>query len=166
METTRLHKIGNTINAHTTQSQIRKNQNLKLVDQLPENHYTRKNLAYLFAIKSGASRIIDTDDDNFPDIREWEKLLKSEFEIFEHTPSEKISFKNIYSYFSNSDIPFWPRGFPLNLINLDESNINLTDTTKSHTKEVGLWQCMVHGDPDIDAIHRLIFKSTPTFNNK
>ena len=137
----------------------------KISDQLPENHYTRKNLAYLFAIKSGASRIIDTDDDNFPNIREWECLLKSEFEIFEHTPSEKISFKNIYSYFSNSDIPFWPRGFPLNLINLDESNINLTDTTKSHTKEVGLWQCMVHGDPDIDAIHRLIFKSTPSFNN-
>ena len=33
--------------------------------QLPENHYTRKNLAYLYAIKSGATRIIDTDDDNF-----------------------------------------------------------------------------------------------------
>ena len=135
-----------------------KESEFKISSQLPENHYTRKNLAYLFAIKSGASRIIDTDDDNFPNIREWECLLESEFEIFEHTPSEKISFKNIYSYFSNSDIPFWPRGFPLNLINLDESYINLTDTTKSHKKEVGLWQCMVHGDPDIDAIHRLIFK--------
>ena len=28
---------------------------------------------------------------------------------------------------------------------------------------VGLWQCMVDGDPDIDAIHRLIFKKPPTF---
>ena len=83
-----------------------KKSNFKISLQLPENHYTRKNLAYLFAIKSGASQIIDTDDDNFPDISEWEKLLKSDFEIFEHAPSEKISFKNIYSYFSNSDIPF------------------------------------------------------------
>ena len=107
--------------------------------QLPENHYTRKNLAYLFAIKSGASQIIDTDDDNFPVISEWENLLKSEFEIFEHAPSKKISFKNIYSYFSNSDIPFWPRGFPLNLVNLDESNINLNYITKTHKNDVSLW---------------------------
>jgi hypothetical protein len=143
-----------------------KKSEFKISLQLPENHYTRKNLAYLFAIKAGATRIIDTDDDNFPNISEWEKLLKSEFEIFEHAPSEKLSFKNIYSYFSNSDIPFWPRGFPLNLVNLDESNINLNDITKSHTNDVSLWQCMVHGDPDIDAIHRLIFKSAPNFINK
>ena len=143
-----------------------KKSEFKISVQLPQNHYTRKNLAYLFAIKAGASRIIDTDDDNFPNISDWEKLLKSEFEIFEHAPSEKLSFKNIYSYFSNSDIPFWPRGFPLNLVNLDESNINLNDITKTHKNDVSLWQCMVHGDPDIDAIHRLIFKRTPNFKNE
>ena len=140
-----------------------KRSDFEVSHHLPENHYTRKNLAYLFAIESGASRIIDTDDDNFPDINEWEKLLKSEFEIFEHAPSEKILFKNIYSYFSRSDIPFWPRGFPLNLVNLDDSNIKLNDIKKTHIKNVGLWQCMVHGDPDIDAIHRLVFSHTPIF---
>ena len=143
-----------------------KKSEFKICLQLPENHYTRKNLAYLLAIKAGASQIIDTDDDNFPDITEWENLLNSEFEIFEHAPSEKISFKNIYSYFSNSDIPFWPRGFPLNLVNLDASNINLNDISKTHKNDVSLWQCMVHGDPDIDAIHRLIFTSTRNFKNK
>ena len=144
-----------------------KNSEFTINRQLPENHYTRKNLAYLFAIKSGASRIIDTDDDNFPDVIAWNKLLKSEFEVLEHAPSENILFKNIYSYFSNSDIPFWPRGFPLNLVNVEESNIRSNDITRTHTKEVGLWQCMVNGDPDIDAIHRLIFKETPQFlNNK
>ena len=145
--TTRPHKTGITISAHTIQSLIRKSE-FKIGTQLPENHYTRKNLAYLYAIKSGATRIIDTDDDNFPEISEWDKLLKSEFEIFEHAHSEKILFKNIYSYFSNSDIPFWPRGFPLNLVNLDESNINLNDITKTHKNDVSLWQCVVHGDPD------------------
>ena len=143
-----------------------KKSEFKISAQLPENHYTRKNLAYLFAIKAGASRIIDTDDDNFPNISEWENLLKSEFVIFEHAPSEKISFKNIYSYFSNLDVPFWPRGFPLNLVNLDESNINLNDITKTLKKDVSLWQCMVNGDPDIDAIHRLIFKKCPNFKNR
>ena len=142
-----------------------KKSEFKIGTQLPENHYTRKNLAYLYAIKSGAAQIIDTDDDNFPEISEWDKLLKSEFEILEHAQSEEISFKNIYSYFSNSDIPFWPRGYPLNLLNVNESKINSNDISKTFKKDVGLWQCMVNGDPDIDAIHRLIFKKTPQFNN-
>lgn len=142
------------------------NSEFTIASLLPENHYTRKNLGYLDAIKKGANAIIDTDDDNFPDVIAWNKLLKSEFEVFEHVPSRKILFKNIYSYFSNSDIPFWPRGFPLNLVNVEESNIRSNDITITHTKDVGLWQCMVNGDPDIDAIHRLIFKKTPQFLNK
>lgn len=142
-----------------------KKSEFKIGTQLPENHYTRKNLAYLYAIKSGAAQIIDTDDDNFPEISEWDKLLKSEFEILEHARAEEISFKNIYSYFSSADIPFWPRGYPLNLLNVNESKINSNDISKTFKKDVGLWQCMVNGDPDIDAIHRLIFKKTPQFNN-
>ena len=38
--------------------------------------------------------------------------------------------------------------------------------SKTRKKDVSLWQCMVHGDPDIDAIHRLIFKGTPNFINE
>jgi hypothetical protein len=133
---------------------------------LPENHYTRKNLGYLYAIKKGAQAIIDTDDDNFPNIIKWNNLLSAKFESFVHASSEKISFKNIYSYFSNSDIPFWPRGFPLNLINCEKSNIDLCEILIASSKKVGLWQCMVDGDPDIDAIHRLIYKNTPQFSTK
>jgi hypothetical protein len=133
---------------------------------LPENHYTRKNLGYLYAIKKGAQAIIDTDDDNFPNIQQWNKLLNSNFEVLEHAPSKKISFKNIYSYFSNSDIPFWPRGFPIQLINDIESDIKSNDVSKSQRTKIGLWQCMVDGDPDIDAIHRLIFTNTPQLLEK
>ena len=133
---------------------------------LPENHYTRKNLGYLYAIKKGAQAIIDTDDDNFPNTIKWNNLLSSKFEVFEHASSEKISFKNIYSYFSNSDIPFWPRGFPLNLINCEKTNIDLCEILNASSKYAGLWQCMVDGDPDIDAIHRLIYKNTPHFQDK
>ena len=42
------------------------NSNFTIASLLPENHYTRKNLGYLSAIKCGANAIIDTDDDNFP----------------------------------------------------------------------------------------------------
>lgn len=133
---------------------------------LPENHYTRKNLGYLYAIKSGAHAIIDTDDDNFPNTIKWNNLLNAKFETFVHASSEKISFKNIYSYFSNSDIPFWPRGFPLNIINCEKTNIDPCEILNASSKNAGLWQCMVDGDPDIDAIHRLIYKNTPQFKTK
>ena len=39
-----------------------KDSSFELANLLPENHYVRKNLGYLFAIKSGAKIIIDTDD--------------------------------------------------------------------------------------------------------
>ena len=97
------------------------NSEFTIANILPLNHYTRKNLGYLYAIKNGASAIIDTDDDNFPYILQWNNLLSSNFDINQHAPSENISFKNIYTYFSDSDTLFWPRGFPLNLINLEES---------------------------------------------
>ena len=62
-----------------------------------------KNLAYL-AIKSGASRIIDTDDDNFPDISEWENLLKSEFKIFDMHPLKRYYLKIFIHFYTY--IPF------------------------------------------------------------
>jgi hypothetical protein len=142
------------------------NSDFTIASLLPENHYTRKNLGYLYAIKKGAQAIIDTDDDNFPNIHQWNNLLNSNFEVFEHAHSEKISFKNIYSYFSDNNIPFWPRGFPLRLINNIESDIKSNDVSKSQRNKIGLWQCMVNGDPDVDAIHRLIYKNTPQFSTK
>ena len=142
------------------------NSNFTIASLLPKNHYTRKNLGYLYAIKKGAHAIIDTDDDNFPNTIKWINLLSAKFQAFEHASSEKISFKNIYSYFSDSDIPFWPRGFPLNLINDQNSNIDQCEILNSSSKNAGLWQCMVDGDPDIDAIHRLIYKNTPHFLDK
>ena len=63
------------------------NSEFTIANLLPKNHYTRKNLGYLYAIKNGADAIIDTDDDNFPDPIEWRKLLKSDFLIKEHTSS-------------------------------------------------------------------------------
>ena len=141
------------------------NSDFGIASLLPENHYTRKNLGYLTAIKFGANAIIDTDDDNFPNTIKWNNLLSFKFETFEHASSEKISFKNIYSYFSDNNIPFWPRGFPLQLINNIDSAITSNDVFKSQRINVGLWQCMVDGDPDIDAIHRLIFNSTPRFSD-
>ena len=38
----------------------------KTVKHVPYNHYTRKNIGYLYAMEQGAEIIYDTDDDNIP----------------------------------------------------------------------------------------------------
>ena len=39
-------------------------QDMSITDQLPWNHFGRKNLGYLYAIQHGADVIFDFDDDN------------------------------------------------------------------------------------------------------
>ena len=136
----------------------------KISNCLLENHYTRKNIGYLYALKNDASMIIDTDDDNFPYPLKWLELMNNEAEILYVHDQSDLTYKNVYSHFSNSNMPFWPRGFPLNKITLKNSEIKPDEAIPSlENRIIGLWQCMVDGDPDIDAIHRLIFKKAPAF---
>jgi hypothetical protein len=133
---------------------------------LLENHYTRKNIGYLYALLEGANIIVDTDDDNFPYQKCWEEFLNQSFNIRYLKNVKEITYKNIYSYFSDDKTPFWPRGFPLNQLNNQNSKITTNDIISTGKDEnIGIWQCMVDGDPDIDAIHRLIFNKTPNFKN-
>ena len=136
----------------------------KISRHLPENHYTRKNIGYLYALKNGASMIIDTDDDNYPSEQKWLELLNREMTPLYLKDKESLTFKNVYTHFSKSKNLFWPRGFPLNKLTTEDSIIMPEEVNpSSKDKTIGLWQCMVEGDPDIDAIHRLIFKETPSF---
>jgi len=131
---------------------------------LLENHYTRKNIGYLYALKNNASMIIDTDDDNFPYEEKWSELMTNETETLYLEDQQELTYKNVYTHFSKSNNPFWPRGFPLNKLTLENSIITPDEAAPPNKNNlIGLWQCMVDGDPDIDAIHRLIFKKTPAF---
>ena len=95
----------------------------KISKCLLENHYTRKNIGYLYALRNGASQIIDTDDDNFPYIDKWSELLNDQAKTLYVKDQQSLTFKNIYTHFSNSEIPFWPRGFPLNKLTRENSVI-------------------------------------------
>jgi len=111
---------------------------------LPLNHYSRKNIGYLFAIKEGYDVIWETDDDNYP-IDGWGLLPTGELPLI-----TAPSYPNIYSLFSDKHI--WARGYPLDQIREDNSPcIN----QKINTDQVGVWQGLVEGDPDFDAIYRL-----------
>jgi hypothetical protein len=122
---------------------------------LPWNHYTRKLMGYLVAIQQGAEIILDTDDDNMP---------KSDWSIPEFdgtylmTPPD-MGFVNVYSYFTDQHI--WPRGFPLNRV-CDPAARLAAGAMQTAPVRVGIWQGLVDGDPDVDAIYRMTL-NTPCF---
>jgi len=118
-----------------------------LRDKLPFNHYCRKNLGYLYAIKNNYDLIFDTDDDNCPldNFNNWNNLIDTKIV---QTPK----LPNIYNLFTKDHI--WPRGYPLELINKNEQ-ITLDKIDDDTIKKIGIYQSIAEGDPDVDAIFRL-----------
>jgi hypothetical protein len=130
----------------------------RLASLLPRNHYSRKNIGYLTAIQAGAMAILDTDDDNMPK-PSW-RLESFNGNFLMSKPNK--GFLNIYKSFTKNAI--WPRGFPLERITLEEANIDLhLDSTKQNVN-VGIWQGLADGDPDVDAIHRMAFNELCFFD--
>ncbi len=126
-----------------------------LTENLPLNHYTRKNIGYLYAIREGADVIYDTDDDNVPN-PDW----KTEGFTCENSLQCHDIWINVYRYFTRDYI--WPRGFPLDQINQDQA---LT-VEKTLPVKIGVWQGLVDNDPDVDAIYRLILNKPVKFDRR
>ncbi len=129
------------------------NSDFELAKVLPYNHYCRKMLGYLKAIKNGAVYIVDTDDDNIPK----DKWNFPEFEQKYDCTSEDRGFVNIYQLYTKQKI--WARGLPLNLIN---RQFELEKDLTAKNCKVGIWQGLADEDPDVDAIYRLT-NDTPCY---
>lgn len=119
----------------------------KLCSMIPINHYSRKNLGYLYAIKKNYNIIYETDDDNQPNDNFDDSLLLKETKLITEKSNNWI---NIYKYFTDNML-IWPRGYPLTLVKSD-SNFSETNTDKKPSIICGL----VDNDPDVDSIYRLI----------
>ena len=116
----------------------------------PKRHYARKNIGYLEAIRSGATRILETDDDNIPfeDNAFWTSFPREmEIPVLESDASRWV---NVYSYFSSETI--WPRGIPLEAL----ATAN-PDWSEAKTKMVvcPIQQGLADENPDVDAVYRL-----------
>ena len=115
----------------------------------PFNSYARKNIGYLISFKKGCETIIETDDDNYPK----DNFLN--FVELNHTVNEikEIGWVNVYNKFLKKDIDIWPRGLPLDKIEIlpkfKSSKIN---------KNFFLKQGVCEGNPDLDAIYRIMNK--------
>lgn len=117
----------------------------------PYNHYARKNIGYLLAIKNKASLIYDTDDDNIPNSK-W-RLREKECWANE---SLGEGWYNVYNLFSHEYI--WPRGFSLR---------HLSDLPNEGANKIvssSIQQGMADGEPDVDAIWRLVFDRANGFS--
>lgn len=127
---------------------IEKQQTLdyEIIKLLPENHYCRKNIGYLYAISCGAQIIYETDDDN--ELIDDLIILATDDEVIELDAQDANSV-NIFSYFGQPTV--WPRGFPLNQI-MNSSNYQIKNCSK---KRYGVIQGLINKDPDVDAIFRL-----------
>lgn len=126
----------------------------RLAELLPANHYCRKNLGYLYAMQHGAEAILETDDDNIPD-DSFGRNISVEVE------GDVVGGKkwaNIYKHFTQRLI--WPRGNPLDTIH------NAGEIVGSDAARAPLQQFLADGDPDVDAVYRLLFKEPLYFNKR
>lgn len=114
----------------------------------PELHYARKNVGYLLAIRAGAKVIVETDDDNLPLPGFWEPRQRQQ----ETTAMDGGGWVNVYKYFTDSDC--WPRGLPLDAFHLELPEIGSLTVSQV---DCPIQQGLANGDPDVDAIFRLLF---------
>jgi len=119
----------------------------ELSELLPYNHYCRKNLGYLYAIKKGYKIIYETDDDNNP-YDDFDNILQ--YDNIQMITEQNSSWINIFKYFTNN-AHIWPRGFPLSLLK-NKPTYLIQDTDKTPSIINGL----VENDPDVDALFRII----------
>tara|TARA_X000000950_G_scaffold289548_1_gene415434 strand:- start:686 stop:1687 length:1002 start_codon:yes stop_codon:yes gene_type:complete len=113
----------------------------------PVNSYARKNIGYLISFKNGSETIIETDDDNYPKDN-FLKFLKLEHTVYE---VKEKSWVNVYFKFLTNKIEIWPRGLPLDKIDT-LPNFKI----KKIKKNFFLKQGVCEGNPDVDAIYRIM----------
>ncbi len=119
---------------------------LRLAELCPERSYSRKNIGYLLAMQNGSGVIMETDDDNLPFPEFWDPPVRK---IWAPTANH-AGWVNIYALFSDKMI--WPRGLPLDSIKLPADLVlNSVDIDSP------IQQSLIDWDPDVDAVHRLIF---------
>ena len=119
----------------------------KLAQLSPTRHYARKNIGYLLAMQSGANIILDLDDDCTPNSNFW--LHRNRHQTAR--TSSEAGWVNVYRYFSETQI--WPRGFPLDQIN---DAVRPFETLPAEEVDCPIQNGLSDGDPDVDAIYRLI----------
>lgn len=121
----------------------------------PVNHYARKNLGYLEAIRRGATYIYSTDDDNLPN-ENWQ-VRTNEVSAYQ---SVSDGWFNTYLCMGSNVRHVWPRGFALNHL----QKCTVIDGIKDNYNS-SIQQGLADGEADVDALWRLVYGQKVFFEN-
>lgn len=120
----------------------------------------RRNTAFLRALELNPDFILTIDDDNAPPadyFDKWYKVLTNKVEKIVE-PTKKVKPANWHNYLktANSPIEMYPRGFPIPF--LWQNGTAVKKAKKPiEPKQIGLYQGVSLGDPDIDGRTRLVY---------
>ena len=147
------------------EKQIKLSGTYDFINLLPWKSFARKNVGYLYAIINHAETIWDFDDDNLlisddrrfsiPGIGrfDYSKNSSDQISLLEVHGVNYVGF-NPYTLMGATTNPCWPRGFPLDHIKDDLSNITFSKES-INISSIGIIQSLANHDPDVDAIYRL-----------
>jgi hypothetical protein len=127
----------------------------ELAPLLPENHYARKNIGYLQAMRRCGDLIFDTDDDNAP-LPQW----RTRPQAVTARTCLQAGWVNAYRWFTRSHI--WPRGLPLPHAHAASEPAELGE---SRIVQACIQQGLANGSPDVDAIWRLLLDQDFAFDH-
>eukprot|EP00929_Paragymnodinium_shiwhaense_P049017 TRINITY_DN24740_c0_g1_i7.p1 TRINITY_DN24740_c0_g1~~TRINITY_DN24740_c0_g1_i7.p1 ORF type:complete len:911 (-),score=61.87 TRINITY_DN24740_c0_g1_i7:760-3492(-) len=154
-----------------------------MVKWLPWNHFGRKNVGYIFAIKHGAELAFDFDDDNDVTCDEGSmfnrltarsspigvRLVETSHHVYNpYTFFEPASYVGNESHLSPLSGSMWPRGFPLAFVNDPEASSQETCKVVRPSvswSEVSVVQGLADHDPDVDAVYRMV-RQLPVYFTK
>lgn len=131
----------------------------KLSKLIGWNCIQRRNFAILEAYKRGANLIGLIDDDNIP-YKNWFKNIFVGKKIKANEIKTNKKFFDPVGLTNYKDL--WHRGFPIELVNQRKYSIVKKKQNFTPDIQANFW----NGDPDIDAICRILLKPNCKFNRK
>lgn len=130
----------------------------KLSRMIGWNCIQRRNFAILEAYERGAQIIALIDDDNIPYNNWFKKIFVNKNILCNEINSNKLAFDPV-GYTNHKNL--WHRGLPLELVNDRRYKNNGKKFVKVDI-QANFWD----GDPDIDAVCRMIYKPECKFKKK
>jgi len=126
--------------------------------------YARRNIALLRALELQPDYILMIDDDNRPHsnyFNDWHRVLTTKTSKSVEWLSNQTNQWHNYLRTGNTEIKLYPRGFPVSYRDLEYETV-IKECDPISPESIGLFQGISLGDPDIDAMTRIVYsKPTP-----
>ena len=130
-----------------------------LSDAIGWNCIQRRSIGFIEAYRMGAELLATVDDDNIPYPQWGENVVvgsEVEVECF-------VSNNGYFDPLSITNAPhLWHRGYPIEHVQTKNSVKSLGKVKRKVLVQADLWD----GDPDIDAMARIVFRPNVTFERK